>query len=135
MKRYDLVIAGGGIAGSAMAIVMGHAGKAVLLLEPLVASDPPDLRARYLLAHAYGFQAAACPDGSPQALDLLRKALKMSQSLTALNPDNPTYNVATAGSYSELGSALQASGDLPGALEKQRRAAVMFGGKWRLVIP
>jgi 2-polyprenyl-6-methoxyphenol hydroxylase-like FAD-dependent oxidoreductase len=39
MKRYDLVIAGGGIAGSAMAIVMGHAGKAVLLLEPLVAYE------------------------------------------------------------------------------------------------
>src|SRR5206468_3956722 len=81
-------------------------GKAAGLLEPLVASDPEDRRARYLLAHAYGFQAAACPDGSPQALDLLRKALAMSQSLTAVDPANPSYNVATAGSYSELGTAL-----------------------------
>jgi len=39
MQHYDLVIAGGGIAGSAMAIVMGSAGKTVLLLEPLVAYE------------------------------------------------------------------------------------------------
>jgi 2-polyprenyl-6-methoxyphenol hydroxylase-like FAD-dependent oxidoreductase len=39
MKHYDLVIAGGGIAGSALAIVMGRAGKTVLLLEPLVAYE------------------------------------------------------------------------------------------------
>src|SRR5689334_12861124 len=39
MKHYDLVVAGGGIAGSAFAIVMGRAGKTVLLLEPLVAYE------------------------------------------------------------------------------------------------
>ena len=33
MKSYDLVIVGGGIGGSATAIVMGRAGKRVLLLE------------------------------------------------------------------------------------------------------
>jgi tetratricopeptide (TPR) repeat protein len=102
------------------------AGKAAALLEPLAASDPQDLRTRYLLAHAYGFEAAARPDGSPQALELLRKALMMSLSLTAVEPENPSYSVATAGSYSELGTALQASGDLTGALENQRRAAVIF---------
>jgi 2-polyprenyl-6-methoxyphenol hydroxylase-like FAD-dependent oxidoreductase len=35
LKSYDLIIAGGGIAGSALAIVMARAGKSVLLLEPL----------------------------------------------------------------------------------------------------
>jgi 2-polyprenyl-6-methoxyphenol hydroxylase-like FAD-dependent oxidoreductase len=39
MNHYDLVVAGGGIAGSAMAIVMGRAGKSVLLLEPQVAYE------------------------------------------------------------------------------------------------
>jgi menaquinone-9 beta-reductase len=33
MKSYDLVIVGGGIGGSALACVMGRAGKSVLLLE------------------------------------------------------------------------------------------------------
>jgi len=35
MKTYDLVIVGGGIAGSATAIVMGRAGKSILLLEQM----------------------------------------------------------------------------------------------------
>ena len=35
MKSYDLIIVGGGIGGSALAIVMARGGKSVLLLEPL----------------------------------------------------------------------------------------------------
>lgn len=35
MKSYDLVIVGGGIGGSATAIIMGRAGKSVLLLEQM----------------------------------------------------------------------------------------------------
>jgi 2-polyprenyl-6-methoxyphenol hydroxylase-like FAD-dependent oxidoreductase len=34
MERYDLIVAGGGIGGSALAAVMARAGKRVLVLEP-----------------------------------------------------------------------------------------------------
>jgi flavin-dependent dehydrogenase len=33
MDRYDLIVVGGGIGGSALATVMARAGRSVLLLE------------------------------------------------------------------------------------------------------
>jgi hypothetical protein len=54
MKRFDVVIVGGGLAGSALAVALGRAGRSVALIEaaPRKAGDRPSFDDRTLVVNA-----------------------------------------------------------------------------------
>jgi len=111
-RRFDVVVVGGGIAGTAAAITLDRAGFQVALLDPL-AVCPPDFRAEKL---------------NGEQLKLLRRldlyeclAMAASRFDRVLNVKRGRVTDATAGEI--LGIAYQ---DIVNALRRELRASVDF---------
>jgi tetratricopeptide (TPR) repeat protein len=118
-------------ADDAVRAAVGHAGRAVSVLEALAARRPNDVAYQEELAAAYNLagellrnQGALVP-----ALDAARKAQKTLDRLTAERPDSPSLAIELSTTHQLLGRLLAQSGKNAEALASFRRAVDLLEGR------
>jgi tetratricopeptide (TPR) repeat protein len=110
---------------------VGHAGRAVSLLESLTSRRPSDLEYQEELAAAYNLAGELLRNlGSlGPALDAARKAEKTLDRLAAERPDSPSVAIGLSTTHQLLGRLLAQSGKNAEALASFRRAVDLLEGR------
>jgi tetratricopeptide (TPR) repeat protein len=110
---------------------VGHAGRAVSLLESLVARRPNGVSYQEELAASYNLAGELLRNQGSlgPALDAARKAEKTLDRLAAERPDSPSVAIGLSTTHQLLGRLLAQSGKNAEALASFRRAVDLLEGR------
>ena len=102
-----------------------NVGKALPLLEPLVAAEPHNVEARNALGRAYELLAGSLGNARevwPEVLRYYHKSLEAHLAAAGAEPRNPVYSKAVAGAYNDLAHAYQFMGRPKEAVKYNRES-------------
>jgi tetratricopeptide (TPR) repeat protein len=108
--------------------ILENTARGIALLEALVAADPDDRRARYLLTSAYESYVGILTNRNRQGevLPCLQKALAMTRILLKEDPANADYRLMRAALFGDLGGEQRSRKDLESALGSMRQALGIY---------